>query len=273
MSNRTKLSAAAATALALFSLPALANEPSLSPFAAQLGASYTDRSSDWTINSNFGSDTMAAEAALLYRLDQNLNLQIDYAYHEHDFDDGYTFDIWHVGGGIFSRDANFMVGLTGQAGKAGSESGSFAKHFLIGPIMEAYQDNITFGARANYSHLEYNGNLAMKSVAGSLYAKLYASSNLALTLTGDYAGGEIESTNWTTYGGSAEAEYAYGSASVFLRAQYFKSESDSSEMDDTQAVVGLRLYLNSDDTSIMSLHRSTTINNTNELMENTSFPG
>ena len=44
-------------------------------------------------------------------------------------------------------------------------------------------------------------------------------------------------------------------------------------MDDTQAVVGLRLYLNSDDTSIMSLHRSTTINNTNELMENTSFPG
>ena len=63
MSNRTKLSAAAATALALFSLPALANEPSLSPFAAQLGASYTDRSTEWTIGSNFGSDTMAAEAA------------------------------------------------------------------------------------------------------------------------------------------------------------------------------------------------------------------
>jgi hypothetical protein len=271
MNKVANLLATASTALIMFSLPASADETKLSPLAGQASASYTTRSSDYTALSEFKTNTIAVQASALYRLDHNLNLQIDYANHEHDGDDVTPFSTWHLGAGIFSRTSDLLLGLTGQTGKTRNETRNFAEHYSFGPTLEVYQSNTTLGATASYSKMDYGAPYVLKSYQGQVYGKFYTSDNVALTLSGNYGNGELQSADWKTYGAFAEAEYAYNNASVFVRTEFTSYETDSIDLDDKQAVVGLRIYLNSDDTNIKSLHRSTTINNTNVMLENSFF--
>lgn len=271
MNKHSHLLAGTAITLALFSIPGFADEVALSSIAGQASASYTSRSSDYTQLSEFETSTMAIQASVLYRVDQNLNLQIDYASHEHDGDDVVPFSTWHLGAGIFSRTSDLLLGLTGQTGKTKNETTNFAKHYSFGPTLEIYQANTTLGATASYSKMDYGAPYILKSYQGQIYGKFYANDNLALTLSGNYGSGELQSADWKTYGAFGEAEYAYSNAAVFMRAEFTSYEADLYDLDDTQATVGLRIYLNSDDTNIKSLHRSTTINNTNVMLENSFF--
>lgn len=274
MNKPSNLLATAATALVLFSLPAFADETALSPFAAQFGVSYTDRSTDWGLAPAFNNSGTAAEAALLYRLDQNLNLQIDYAYQEHKLPQDSTFNVWHLGGAIFHRDADRLLGLAGQTGETGSDTSTYGKHYIIGPVLEIYQANMTLGARANYVYFDSSGyDRTSGEIIG--YGQVYPTSKLALKLAASYSHEKLDLATWDSTGVHGEAEYAViSNASVFLRGQYaYSINQNDYTLEDTQAMFGLRFYFNSNDTSIMDLHRSTTIDNTNELLENSSFSG
>jgi hypothetical protein len=247
-----------------------ASASSLSPIAAKITAGYATREADGTFSASDTYPTMLGEAAILYRLDDQLNLQGDYAYHEQDL--GYLeIKVWHVGGALFQRDENTLYGIAATTGKT-EILGPTSTNYVIGPIAEFYQENLTLGIRGNYVYVDYDGASPMKSGEISLYGIAYPADNLALKLAGTYANTKLGTTPLDTYVASAELEFnLVSNLSLFARAQYANQSWPNSEFEENVGLFGLRFYFGSDPESLKATHRSTTINNTIEWLENANF--
>jgi hypothetical protein len=266
----------AATALVL-ALPATqamaadANTPATqSPIAIQISGGYATRETDMSFAPSVSLPTLFGEAALLYRLGDDWNIQADFAYHEHQYDD-FTIDTWHVGGAIFQRNAQGLYGLAATAGTSSSDE-PFANNYVIGPIGEIYQEHLTLGARANYVFTDYVGSTTIKTGDINLYGIFYPADSLALKLGGTYANAKMDSVPLDTYVANAEVEYnLVGNMSVFARAQYASQEGPGYKIEDQIGLIGARFYFGSDTGSLKAMHRSTTINNTVEWLENSNY--
>ena len=82
----------------------------------------------------------------------------------------------------------------------------------------------------------------------------------------------MDSVPLDTYVANAEVEYnLVGNMSVFARAQYASQEGPGYKIEDQIGLIGARFYFGSDTGSLKAMHRSTTINNTVEWLENSNY--
>ena len=269
------------------------------PFAATLdgglglGNDDTHHFND-TVDPNFAFDVhnkadyriFFGDAAARYKFcNTDLNAQIDASYVGNKFQYGFE-DTWHAGGILFLRDQS--IGLLGIDGSyiARDQHYDFvspdtrSKWLRFGVRGEWFAgENVTLGARVGHIDGDTSG-FNLNGFDESVWARIYATSNLALTAKldagqFDYTGDKI--SDWAI---SADAEYLipdqqvslFGGARYAMKHSTFLGNANIPNTLDDQyasAFVGLKIYLGTAarGNTLVSQQRNNTLDNTSMLFE------
>ena len=232
------------------------------------------------------SNTFFGEGAALFRFNNMLNAQSDFAFNSHRFSgkfDGKVVDQWHAGGVLFMRDESFgLVGLDGAFGGI-DFFGKGIDVFRVGGRFEWFASHmLTVGGAVGYHNLDIGGGggpggKEIDGVNANGWVNFFASDKLGLKAQFDFATFGFGGKNIDVWAVTGEAEYlvddiAGTNSSFFVGGQYAEYSADPGPtfLDETQVFVGFRHYFVTGG-DLANNKRTNTLDNTNTILEKLPF--
>ncbi len=222
-----------------------------------------------------GFNTFFGEGAVLWRFNEMMNAQSDFAFYSHRGTgkaDGKAVDQWHGGGVLFLRDQSMgVLGIDGAFG--GIDFGKAFDVFRIGGRGEFFvNDMLTIGGGVGYHEVSGKGDKSLDGINARGWIDFYATSDLGLKFQVDFAelNGDGKSIDVLAFTGEAEfllTSVGWGNSSVFTGGRFASLDGNGPEsVDETQFFIGFRHYFNSGGTLAQN-KRSNTLDNTNVILE------
>lgn len=166
-----------------------------------------------------------------------LGVQLDASVGSTDADGGGESDEWNVGGHLFTRNADYLVGGFVNFGNVDADAGGDSDYWTVGAEGQYYLDRTTLNASVSYTEAE---DADLEVTAVDLGATYFFTDNFSVDGGVGFANLEGGGDDADSISAGVGAEYQFAALPISVFGGYAHSEVDDLDLDSDTLSVGVR---------------------------------